>query len=168
MKNNELGEIIWLLIKFAIIKSNLQRFLFLASFLTYGVGDGLTAVYMMEKNGVMSESNPIIRFMYLSSGAHGVIGLKLWFTFMILYFVWTISRRTNTYWTINGFLSALCVGGLMAIRANLMMANGMTPPPPSSIIMAFLFLTVLFVMIGDQMDKINIPTKQAKKGLPSY
>src|SRR5574341_1765467 len=103
---NELAEIIWLLIKIAINRLNLQRFLFLASFLTYGVGDGLTAVYMIEKNGIMSESNPIIRFMYLSSGAQGVISFKIWFTFMILYFVWTISSRTNTYWTINGFLSA--------------------------------------------------------------
>ncbi len=96
-----------------------------------------------------------MRFLYASYGAQGVIGIKIWFTFLILFLVWIISRRTNTYWTINGFLSALCVGGIMAMRANLMAAYGMTPPSASSVIMAFLILTVLFVMIGDMMDKLG-------------
>ena len=149
-----IADIIWLPIKYHISTANLQRLLFLLSFLTYGVGDGVTAAYMMEKTGVMREVNPIVRFIYASSGAQGVITFKIWIGFVILFLVRIISRRTNTYWTINGFLSALCVGGIMAMRANLMAANGMNPPSPSSIIMTFLTLTVLFVMLGDLMDKL--------------
>jgi len=148
-------DIIWLAIKYIRSTANLQRLLFLLSFLTYGVGDGVTAAYMMDKRGATYEVNPIVRFMYASSGAQGVIVIKIWLTFLILFSVWIISRRSNTYWTINGFLSALCVGGAMAMRANLMTAWGMTSPSASSIIMTFLILTVLFVMLGDLMDKLG-------------
>ena len=149
-----ISDVIWFPLKYLISTANLQRLLFLLSFLTYGVGDGVTAAYMMEKAGVTREVNPIIRFIYASSGAQGVITFKIWIGFVILFLVWIISRRTNTYWTINGFLSALCVGGIMAMRANMMAASGMDPPSPGSIIMTFLTLTVLFVMLGDLMDKL--------------
>ena len=142
---------IWLSIKYLISMANLQRLLYLLSFLTYGIGDGVTAAYMIEKIGVMREANPFVQLVYASSGAQGVITFKIWFAFIILLLVWIVSRRTNTYWTINGFLAALCMGGIMAVRANLMAAYGMTPPSPESVIMAFLILTVLFVMIGDMM-----------------
>jgi hypothetical protein len=148
-------DIIWPTIKYFIITANLQRLLFLLSFLTYGVGDGVTAAYMIEKTGVMREANPLVQFVYASSGAQGVITFKIWFSFIILLLVWIVSRRTNTYWTINGFLAALCVGGIMAIRSNLMAAYGVIPPSPDSIIMTFLILTVLFVMMGDMMDKLS-------------
>ncbi len=139
-------------IKYLMSTATLQRFLFLLSFLTYGVGDGVTAAYMIEKTGVMSEANPLVQFVYAFSGAQGVIAFKIWFAFIILLLVWMVSRRSNTYWTINGFLAALCVGGIMAMRTNLMAAYGMTPPSPESVIMAFLILTILFVIIGDMVD----------------
>lgn len=159
-----ISDVIRLSIKYLISTANLQRLLFLISFLTYGVGDGVTAAYMIEKNGVMREANPIVQFVYASSGAQGVITFKIWFGFIILFLVWVVSRRTNTYWTINGFLAALCVGGIMAMRANLMAAYGMTPPSPDSVIMAFLILTVLFVMIGDMMDKLSSTSVKQTQG----
>lgn len=148
-----IADIIWLPIEYLISIVNLQRLLFLLSFLTFGVGDGITAVYMMDKIGIMSEMNPMVRFMYASSSAQGVIAMKIWFVFLILFMVWIISRRENIYWTINGFLFALSLGGIMAMRANLMAAYGTVPPSPASIIMTYLILTVLFVMLGDLMDK---------------
>lgn len=150
-----LKEIIWLAIEYFISTANLQRMLFLLSFLTYSVGDGITAAYMMEKVGVSHELNPVARFVYASHGVHGVIAIKVWFAFVILFFVWLISRKKDNYWAINGFLSALSVGGAMAMGANIMAANGIFPPSPGSIAMTFLFLTVLFVVIGDAMDKIH-------------
>ncbi|MCZ7355579.1 MAG: hypothetical protein O8C66_07460 [Candidatus Methanoperedens sp.] len=149
-----------LIIKYILININIQNILFLLAFIAYGIGDGITAVYMMDKAGPMIETNPFVRFMYVTSGAEGVMSLKIGFTILILFFVWIISRRKNIYWTINGFLSALCIGGIMAMRANLMAANGTTPPSPDSIVLTFLLLTVLFVMIGDQMDKLSIPRKR--------
>ncbi len=156
-----INDIIWLPIKYHLSKMNLQRSLFLTAFLTYGVGDGVTSVYMMEETSVMRESNPVVRFMYANSGKHGVIVLKIWFTLVILFIVWIISRRTNTYWAINGFLSAITIGGIMAIRANMMAAFGLMPPSPGYVISTFLFLVILFVTIGDLLDKLHV-SKGAK------
>ncbi len=159
--------IIHLSIKYLISITNLQRLLFLIFFLTYGVGDGVTAAYMIERTSVMQEANPIVQFVYASSGPQGVIAFKMWFGFILLLLVWLVSRRADTYWTINGFLAAFSVGGIMAIRANLMAAYGITPPPPESVIIDTLILTVLFVMIGDAMDKLG-SSKQVRgaKSLP--
>lgn len=148
-------DMIWLPTKYLLSKANLQRLLFIFSFLTYGIGDGVTSAYMIEKMGVMNEVNPVIRFFYISYGMRGVIGIKIWFTLLILFLVWIVSIRTESYWSINGFLSALCVGGIMAAWANLMAFYGMEPPSPGSITMTFLTLTVLFVLIGEVMDKLE-------------
>ncbi len=157
-----LKEFLWFLIRYLITTTNLQRMLFLLAFLTYGVGDGITAAYMMERIGVSREINPVARFVYASHGAHGVVAIKIWFAFVILFFVWLISRKKDNYWAINGFLSALSVGGIMAMGANTMAANGTPPPSPNSIVMTFLFLTVLFVVIGDAMDKLRSTKYQAR------
>ncbi len=147
------ADIILLPIKYLLTVTNLQRLLFVLSFLTFGVGDGITSAYMMQIRGITQEVNPVIRFMYVSSGANGVILIKTWFTFVILFLVWRLSWGKNIYWTINGFLFALFIGGVMAIRANLMAANGIQPPSASSVIFIFLLLIELFVLIGDLMDK---------------
>lgn len=153
-------EIIWLPITYLLSIINFRRSLFLSSFLTYGIGDGVTAVYMMEETHAMREVNPIVRFMYANSGRQGVIILKIWFVLVILFLVWIISRKTNTYWTINGFLFALTIGGIMAMRANIMATYG-SPPSPGYIILTFLFLVILFVMIGDLLDKLSIGSKRS-------
>jgi len=150
-----ISDIIWLPIKYFMRVANMQRWLFLLSFLTYGIGDGITAVYMMEGAGVLREINPIVRFLYTSYGGHGVVGLKIWFAMVVLFLVWNISKRENTYWKINGFLVALTLGGGMAMFANLMIAFNMISLPSSLIIMAYIALTALFVMIGDLIDNHN-------------
>lgn len=151
-----LNDIIWLPIKYIISTINLQKSLYLSSFFTYGVGDGITAIYMMEKTSVLRETNPLVKFMYASSGKHGVLSLKIWFSLMILFLIWIVSKKTNIYWTINGFLFALTLGGVMAMRANMMAAFGIEPPSPVSVITTFVFMVVLFVMIGDLMDKMYV------------
>lgn len=133
----------------------LQRLLFVLSFLTYGAGDGITAAYMMERTGAMREANPVIRFTYTSSGEAGVISIKIWFSLVILSIVWFISNKKQAFWMMNGFLFALFIGGIMAMRANLMAASGMIPPSPASIIMTYLTLTILFILIGDQLDRLH-------------
>ncbi len=154
-------EIIWLPITYLLSLINFRRSLFLSSFLTYGIGDGVTAVYMMEKTHAIRELNPIVRFMYANSGKQGVVILKIWFALVILFLVWIISRRTGAYWTINGFLSALTIGGIMAMRANIMATTYGSPPSPGYIILTFMFLVILFVMIGDLLDKLSIGSKRS-------
>jgi hypothetical protein len=53
-------------------------------------------------------------------------------------------------------------------EGKLMAAYGMTLPSPDSIVMAFLILTVLFVMMGDMMDKLgSTGVKQARESQTS-
>ena len=164
----QFADIILLPIKYLLNVINLQRLLFLLSFLTFGVGDGITSTYMMEIRGVAEEVNPVIRFMYVSSGADGVILIKTWFTFVILFLVWRFSCGKNIYWTINGFLFALFIGGVMAMGANLMEANGVQSLSSNTVIFTFLLSIQLFVLIGDLLDKSldtakvkQVPTKHA-------
>lgn len=157
-------DLLLLLVRYIVHEVNLQRLLFILSFLTFGVGDGVTAAYMMNKVGVMHESNPIIRFIY--STGNSVIGIKIWFTFIILFLVWLL-KSEDSYWTINGFLFALFVCGIMATGANLMATSGITPPSPRFIIFTYLFLVILFMILGDAMDKISSNKLKVKKGLAS-
>ena len=150
-----MAEVLKLLIKYIIYKLNLQKILFLLSFLTFGAADGISAAYMIEKRGVIGEANPLIRFMYASSGSMGVIEIKLWLVLIILYFVWNVSKGRNNYWMINGFLFALFLCGVMATGANLMASRGVEYLAASTIITTYLFLVMLLTMIGDAMDRIQ-------------
>jgi len=136
------------------LKIRLKSLLFFSSFLTYGLGDGITAANMMEKTGSNIEANPLARFMYVSYGSKGLIVLKLWFTFVILSLVSTISKITGAYWATNGFLFALTIGGLMATAANVLATLGMPFPSPGSILYTFLFLVILFIEMGNLIDKL--------------
>lgn len=155
-EDGSVAEVLKLLIKYIISKLNLQKILFLLSFLTFGAADGISAAYMIEKRGVFGEANPLIRFMYASSGSMGVIEIKVWLVLIILYFVWNVSKGKNNYWMINGFLFALFVCGMLATGANLMAARGLEPPDAGTIIAIYLFLVILLTMIGDAMDRLHL------------
>ena len=133
----------------------------MSSFLTYGLGDGITAAHMMEKTGAGIEGNPLARFMYVSYGSKGIVALKLWFTFIILALISTTSKRAGAYWATNGFLFALTIGGLMATRANVLATLGMPFPSPVSVISTFLFMAILFLEVGNLIDKMDRNDKPA-------
>jgi len=40
-------------------KGRIKSLLYFSSFLSYGLGDGITAAYMMEKTGASIEANPL-------------------------------------------------------------------------------------------------------------
>jgi len=135
-------------------KRRLKSLLFVSSFLTYGLGDGLTAAHMMEQTGANIEGNPLARFMYVSYGSKGLVALKLWFTFVILALISTVSKRTGAYWATNGFLFSLTIGGLMATRANVLATLGLPFPSPVSVISTFLFISIIFLEVGNLIDKM--------------
>lgn len=144
-----------LLVNYFLSVVTLQRLLFLLSFITYGIGDSITAVYMMEKRGVMYETNPLVRFVYISSGGQGVVAMKVFYASIILFFAWLISRRKNTHWKVNGFLFALIIGSIMVMQANLKTANDTIPQSAASIMFTFLSMEALFVMMGYLIDKLK-------------
>ncbi len=141
-------------------KSSLLKVAFILSFLTFGVGDGVTGAYMIEKTSVMREANPLVRFFYSSSGAQGVIALKIWFAFTLLFLVWTVSRRPNTYWIIIGFLTSFFIGGILSTISNIAAVYGFAVLSPDIIILLFLSSNAVLVIIGDfydckQIDKVS-------------
>lgn len=133
-------------------KIRLKSLLFITSFLTYGLGDGITAACMMEKTGSGIEGNPLAGFMYVLYGSKGLIALKLLFTFVILLLISTISKRTGAYWATNGFLFALTIGGIMAMRANVLATLGMPFPSPVLVISTFLVMAIVFLEVGNLID----------------
>lgn len=142
-------------------KITLQRILYLLALTTFGIGDGVTAAYMIERSGTVREINPVVRLAYFYSGGQGIVFVKTWLTTLILSLVWFISRKKNNYWMVNGFLFALFIGGIMAMRANIMAGLGLVPPSPISIVMTYLLLALLFITIGDEIDQL-LETKRVR------
>ncbi|MCX9012100.1 MAG: hypothetical protein OIN66_13395 [Candidatus Methanoperedens sp.] len=132
-----------------------QRVLYLTAFLTFGIGDGVTAAYMMEVNGPYSESNPIIRGMFIMLGFEGMIIAKLWVTLMMLLATYIVQARSkdNIYWTINGFLFAQIAAGAMGIYANLSALIGGTHPEAGDIVLLYFVFVLVLTRVGDFIDK---------------
>lgn len=148
-------EIAKLLAFFAIRKINLQHRLFFAVFLLFGLGDGITGAIMMEKYGPYAESNPIMRDLFMSGGFWNVVMAKMWMIFGIFVIIYIIKLRSydGVYWTINGFLTALAVGGWMALNANLAVLAGETPKSPNEIIFIYLALVLILIELGSLIDR---------------
>ncbi len=151
---SELIDVLVLLTIFAIRKLNLQHVLFLAAFLTFGIGDGVTAAYMMSMHGAGIEANPIVSYVFTVYGFDGVVVAKMWITAMMLFAAYIIQLKSpmNMYWTVNGFLTALTAGGLMAINANLSAAAGKITAAPAEIILMYLLLILILTEIGSFVD----------------
>ena len=133
----------------------LQRILFLTAFLTFGIGDGITSAYMMEAKGPYSESNPVVREMFVTLGFEGMIITKLWVTFIMLLATYIVQARSkdNIYWTINGFLIAQIAAGVMGIYANLSALGGEIHPEAGDIVFLYLAFVVILTGAGDFIDK---------------
>jgi hypothetical protein len=152
---SEFIEILRLITIFALRRINLQHVLYSTAFLTFGLADGITAAYMMEKLGTGIEANPIARYLFMSQGFGGMVIAKAWFAIVILFaaFIVEVRSPTNMYWTINGFLVALTVGGAMAANANLTVLAGGVPQAPGEIIFTFLGLLIMLTEIGGFVDR---------------
>ncbi len=144
-----------LLTSFAIRKLNLQHFLFFLAFLTFGLGDGITAAFMMDKFGAGVESNPLISHLFRTQGLEGVIIGKIWLTILLLLGTHIVQNEYsgNMYWTVNGFLMSLTAFGLMAINANLNMISGEIPSSQNEIIFIYLTLMMALISAGSFVDE---------------
>jgi len=151
---SELIEVLQLVTLFAIRKMNLQHVLYFTAFLTFGIGDGITGAYMMDRLGVGIESNPFARYMFMEHGFWGMAAAKMWITVILLFVVFVIQLKSydNMYWTVNGFLIALAAGGLMAVNANLTALAGEVTHAPSEIIFAFMALVLILTETGSFVD----------------
>lgn len=160
----EIVSILKLVTVFAIKRINLQHVLYFMAFLTFGVGDGITGAYMMEKLGAGIESNPIARYLFVEQGFGGMIMAKVWLTVVIFLATYIVQMRSydDMYWTINGFLIALTAGGLMAVNANLAALAGEIPQAPGEIIFSYLALVLILTEIGSFADRSTVYSENAK------
>jgi hypothetical protein len=133
---------------------NIQHFLFTMAFITFGIGDAITAAMLMGTKGIGAESNYFARYFYATQGPEGFIAAKLWLTFFLLMVVFIIYMHSQgkKYWMVNGFLAALFIAGIMAIQANLKATAGLPFMSPTTIIFLFICMTFIFVEIGDIVD----------------
>lgn len=151
---SELIEIFRLLAIIAVRKLNLQHILYLAAFITFGIGDGVTGAYMMSMHGAGIEANPIAGYLFTVHGFDGFVVAKAWFTLVLLIasYIVQLKSPTDMYWTVNGFLMALTAGGLMAVNANLSAIAGKITAAPGEIILAYLFLVLVLTEAGSIID----------------
>lgn len=161
---SELIDILKLVALFAIKRIKLQHVLYFTAFLTFGIGDGITGAYMMDRLGVGIESNPFARYLFMEQGFWGMAAAKMWITVVILFAVFMVQLKSydNMYWTINGFLIALTAGGLMAVNANLTALAGEVPQAPGEIIFTFLAMVLMFTETGSFVDKNTVYTENVE------
>jgi hypothetical protein len=154
----EIVDIIRLLTIFAVKKLNIQHILYITAFLTFGIGDGVTAAYMMSMLGAGIEANPAASYLFTAYGFNGLVIAKMWLTFVVLFAVFVIQLRSPTkmYWTMNGFLVALTIGGLMAVNANLTAVAGRIPQAPDEIIFIYLLLVLILTEAGSFVDNHTV------------
>ncbi|MEA3294876.1 MAG: DUF5658 family protein [Euryarchaeota archaeon] len=134
---------------------NTQRIFFFLAFITFGIGDALTGALLMSTKGIHAESNNVFRYLYETHGPGGFITIKLTLTAVLLIAVFIIYRQSNgrSYWMTTGWLVALCMGGIMAITANLQAVMGLAHMGPTDIIVLYFILTILFIQAGDLIDR---------------
>lgn len=133
---------------------SIQQFLYFFAFITFGICDALTGHLLMSIKGVNAESNVIFQQIYSVQGPGMFIFTKLWIVMSLLLFAFILSLRSHkkNYWMTNGFLAALSIGGLMATQANLQAINGQPFINPSTIILIFLTIMLIFLETGDLID----------------
>lgn len=137
--------------------TRIQGALCLLVFLTWGLGDALTALYMIEQQGLMQEGNMLIRSVITYYGASTFVMLKIWFTLLILYVPFMV-KQENVYWMINGYLVSFSIGGALAIVLN--MQTALNEPLfilPQHVILIYISSILILTNIGDIIDKLTHP-----------
>jgi hypothetical protein len=137
--------------------TRIQGLLCLLVLLTWGLGDALTAIYMIEQKGLMQEGNMLVRSVISYYGASTFIMLKISFTLMILYVPFIIKPK-NAYWMINGYLISFITGGSMAILLNMQAALGLPLSIlPQHVIMIYISSILVLTNVGELIDKMTHP-----------
>ena len=134
---------------------NLQSILYFSALLVFGFGDGVTGAYMMEMRGVGAEANPFARYLFSIQGIGWLVTTKIGLTLAIICatHITQLRSRMNIYWTVNGFMVAIIIGGMLAINANISAIMGNVPQPPGEIVFIYLLLALMLTELGRIVDK---------------
>ncbi len=137
--------------------NRLQGALFLLAFLTFGIGDTITSIWMIERRGIMGEGNLIIRYIILDYGIPNYIVIKLSVTIVLLVIPFLI-REEAVYWMINGYIVSFIVAGTLGIVLNIQAArNDVSFLSPEQVIFLYIVLIFILTSIGEEIDKQTHP-----------
>jgi hypothetical protein len=144
-----------------------QGALFLLAFLTFGIGDGLSSLWMVGQQGIMKESNPILMHILLKYGESIYLEIKIWYAIIILFMIYwlQIDSKKPVYWTVNGCLIAFIVSGTLSILLNI--RAGRNEPlffSAEQTIFLFMFLVLMLTSIGEEIDKWRNPRIKSYAG----
>lgn len=133
---------IGLFFRYLLRKLNFQHYLFILVFLTFDIGDAVTASLMMDIKGIDAEHVFIIKHIYVDFGLIGLVVAKLCFPIVPLMIA--SLKEKKSYWLINGVLVALIIVGIMATRANLQTIAGL--PHMNHVEIILIYYVVLFIL----------------------
>jgi hypothetical protein len=105
----------------------------------------------MDARGIGAEYNSIIRYIYVNHGLAGLITAKLWFIIIPLMIASIVNKQS--YWLINGILTALIIAGIMAIQANLQALAGVPFTSPTDITLLYIKMLVILGTAGSLVDE---------------
>ncbi len=131
------------------------------AFLTWGIGDAVTCIWMIEKRGIMGEANLIAQYVISNYGISSFIVMKIWVTVIVLFFIpFLIQKRSEepVFWMINGYFFSFFIAGALAMILNIQATqNKPLLFSPEQVI--FLFLSSIFILtsIGEEIDKRTNP-----------
>lgn len=140
--------------------TRLQGALYLMVLLTWGFGDAITSLWMIEQQGLMREGNLIARYIISYYGASNFIMIKVSFTLMVLFFALQLQVTSHrpVYWMINGYLFSFIVGGTLAMILNIQAAmNVALIILPQQVILLYISLVLILTNIGEVIDTITHP-----------
>ena len=146
--------------KRACFYTHLQGALYFLAFLAFAIADGITGLWMIEQKGVMGEANPLVRYLIINYGSMSVMGMKLWFGFIVLFIPFLIQKRSYEpiYWMVNGYLVSFIIAGTLASILNIQSAmNRVVFLSPAEVIFIFLSSVLILTHLGEGIDRRTRP-----------
>ena len=105
-----------------------------------------------------AEFNNLYSYLYDSCGIACFVSIKLILVIVVLLAAHILSKRGG-YWLINEWLTALIIGGIMAMCSNLSGTYDIIPVNPYNVILCYLVLTFVFLYAGDRIDNNEMNVK---------
>jgi len=133
--------------------NKLQFFLLLLAFFTFGIGDTISSINLIEQKGIMGEGNLIVRYIILNYGFSNFIAIKISVSLLILFLPFLIINKT-VYWMLSGFFISFIFAGTIGTVLNIQAAMNRVPYfSPEQAMVIFMLLVLILTNIGDEIDK---------------
>jgi hypothetical protein len=137
--------------------NRLQGALYLLAFLTFGIGDTITSIWMIGQRGIIGEGNPFMQYVFLNYGIPNYIAIKICVTVVLLFVPFLLLDKA-AYWMISGYLVSFIVAGTIGTVLNIQAArNERLLLSPEQVIFLFITLVLVLTSIGEEIDKRTKP-----------